>query len=213
MANRSERPQNAGLPPAQPSFEQIWKGELTPSRGKDLVFRIIARDNRPGTANETVSSPITFNAPTHAEAAEQRNALEEKAFVGLKKVIALQKENIAQTQCQQKAMEDTPDDRWIETAARQEEVRTLTKELLANPVKPLGGLTDAIKELYVHEMVFATDALRGIPAAARRQKFSRATEALTMEKKILRQLTYAEAAASQTGSTAASPASRPCSKP
>ncbi len=44
-------------------------------------------------------------------------------------------------------------------ADRQAEIRELTHELLANPLKPLGGMTAKVKQLYVNEMVLAIDSL------------------------------------------------------
>jgi hypothetical protein len=179
------------------SFEDIWRSEDFSTRGADITFRIVARDNRPGQPNEFVSAPIVFSAPGHAEAAEQRNQLEQKGLAGLQRVIDLQKRNISQTKQQQQSLLGTTKELWIETTGRQSDIRSLTRDLLSNPVKPLGNLTETTRKLYLNEMVFAVDSLKAIPNAEPKAKEHHASEALAMQEKILRQLSSARTAASQ----------------
>lgn len=142
------------------TFSQVWKSETAPAQGRDIAYRIVARDNRPGHANEAVSSTILFTVPGRGDSAKQRSELEQSAMANLQRVIELQKRNIVDTERFQRALKETIEAQWKEAATRQEEIRKITRELLANPLKPLGGLTGAAQKLYANEMVLATDALK-----------------------------------------------------
>ena len=85
---------------------------ITPARGRDVAYRLVARDNRPGQPNESVSSTVIFSAPSQGDVAKQRNELEQSAFANLQKVIELQKRNIADTERFQKAMKTTEEAQW-----------------------------------------------------------------------------------------------------
>ena len=179
------------------TFQQVWKSETAPAAGRDVAYRLVARDNRPERPNEAVSSPILFTASAAGDVAKQRNQLEQSALANLQRVIDLQKRNIADTGRLQRALKDTTELQWSDAAARQEEIRRLTRELLANPLRPLGGLTGTAQKLYANEMVLAIDALKSIPLAEATRKEASASEALTLEGKILRQLSFAMSAAAQ----------------
>jgi len=176
------------------TFDNIWKGP-TPGAQK-LTYRVVARDNRPGEHQIVRSVPVVFNADTHSDAADRRNQLEAHAFVNLNKVVQLQRENITQTQTGRADIESATDAFWAETSSRQSEIRDLTKELLTNPLKPLGGLTSSIKKLYLNEMAEAVALLSGLPHAPSDRRAQQASRALVIEESILRQLTRAGSAAS-----------------
>ncbi len=179
------------------SLEELWKSETTAPQGRDIAFRIVARDNRPGEPNESVSSSIIFSAPSQSDIAEQRNELEQRAFAGLQQVVDLQRQNIDSTQRQLDAIGGTETHGWQICASRQLRIRELTKELLSNTLNPLGSLTPKVKALYVNEMVLAIDSLRAIPGASEKEKAKHATESLAMQNKILRQLASAQTSAAQ----------------
>ena len=177
---------------------RVWKSEISPvRRGGDIAYRIVARDTRPGQPNESVSANVIFNTPTLGEVAARRNELEKTALANLQKVIELQKRNLAETTSMQEALKDTTAAQWTEATERQKQVRAIMHDLLANPLKPLGGLTAAAQKLYVNEMVLAVDALQSIPAADAARKATLATEAVSLEGKILKQLSFAMAAAGE----------------
>lgn len=178
------------------TFDASWSSEQ-PVREARLTYRLVATDDRPGSPNRAISEPVIFTAPGAADAARERNRLEEQALAGLQKIVELQKQNIAQTEQQRKAIEATPASAWEATAQRQQDIREQTRALLANPVEPLGGLTEGIKKLYADDMLVAVDSLKSIPGLAAPQRPAKATEAVTLENKILRALTHAESAASQ----------------
>lgn len=181
--------------PGDRDTRQVWKSAMSPARGQDVAYRIVVRDNRPDAPNECYSANVVFNLPSVADMSKQRAELEKAALADLQKVIDLQKRNLADTTRFHDALKETSEAQWKQTAERQKEVRGLMRDLLANPVKPLGGLTAAAQKLYVNEMVLAVDALQSIPAAEDARKGTLATEAVTLENKILKQLVFALAAA------------------
>lgn len=187
----------AWKPASGATFHQFWKSETTPARSHDIAYRIVARDNRPGRANETVSSTILFTLPSQGDIAQQRNKLEQTAMATLQRLLELQKKNIADTESFRTAMKDTTEAQWSEAATRQDDIRKGMRELLASPLKPLGALTDSAQKLYANEMVLATDTLKAVPAAEASRKDAVAGDALTFEVKILRQLTFAMNAAGE----------------
>ncbi|MEA3212662.1 MAG: hypothetical protein QOE70_5719 [Chthoniobacter sp.] len=178
-------------------FHQVWKSENSPLRGSDTAYRIVARDNRPEPPNESFSGNVVFNAATPGDMAKQRNELEQAALANLQKVLDLQKRNLADTGRFHDALKDISEAQWNGTAERQKEIRSLMHDLLANPIKPLGSLTAAAQKLYVNEMMLAIDALQSIPAAEDARKATLSTEAVALESKILKQLSFAMAAAGE----------------
>lgn len=182
-------------PGGDPVFEFQWSSDLPLLRGRDLAFRIVATDQFPGEPHRSVSAPVVFTLPTLADAARQNSQFEQQAFTGLQQLIDLQKQNLTDTEAHSlgKALDDATAAQWQALADRQHRVRELTRALLANPLKPFGGMAAKVKELYVHEMVLAIDSLRAIPAAAAELKRRHAKEALALQHKILDQLTRAEA--------------------
>ena len=178
-------------------FRQAWRSETTPARGGDIAYRIIARDNKPKTPNETFSANVIFNAPIPADVAKRRNELEKDALANLQKGLDLQKRNLADTGRFKDAVKTTAEAQWKQAADTQKEIRGLMRELLANPVKPLGNLTAAAQKLYVNEMVLAVDSLQSIPTAEEAKKAPLAAEAVALETKILRHLSFAISAAGE----------------
>lgn len=177
-----------------PSIRQLWRSDTSQIRGGEIAFRIVARDNQPGSPNEAVSTPIIFSVPSPEELAKQRREMEEQAGNSLQRVVELQQLNIKETESRRgiQAANGQPD--WSEPTTRQTEIRSITRELLTSSATPLGGLTASIQQLYVNEMVFAVDSLKAIPAAdaARREPLAR--DALSQQNRILRQLRRVEIA-------------------
>ena len=175
-------------------FMQVWRSETMPAQGVDVGFRIVAIDNKPNTPNESVSANIIFNAPPAAEVAKQRDLFDAEARRNIEAVIALQKQNLADTTRYKEAIKSTPTAKWKGAADVQTQVRTIVHDLLVNPLKPLGSLIPAAQKLYVNEMVLAVDALRSIPAADDARKRVLAAEAVVLESTILKYLVSAVSA-------------------
>ncbi|MEO6739423.1 MAG: hypothetical protein ABIP20_04170, partial [Chthoniobacteraceae bacterium] len=184
-------------PASVATLHQFWRNETPPVRGRDVAYRIVARDNRPDRANETVSSTILFTMPSQGDIAQQRNKLEQAAMANLQRLLELQKKNIADTESFRIAMKDTTEAKWNGAATQQDEIRKGMRELLASPLKPLGALTAAAQKLYAKEMLLATDKLKSVPAAEAARKDAVAGDALALETKVLSQLTNAMNAAGE----------------
>jgi len=179
-------------------FGRVWASETSPvRRGGDIAYRIVARDNRPQQPNESYSANVIFHIPTQAEFQKLRNELEKAALVSLQKMIELQKRNVDDTVSLQEALKSAKTAQWTETTQRQKQIRSFMRELLENPLKPLGGLTATAQKLYAGEMVLAIDALQSIPDAEGTRKGTLATEAVDLESKILKQLSFAMTALSE----------------
>lgn len=179
------------------TFEQVWRSPAAPPRNSVVGYRIVARDNCPFGRHTARSFSVLFNADSYAGAADKRDNLEQAAFAVLSQVIELQRRNIAKTRMYQKILDQSTAEHWDETSGRQERIRALTRELLTNPIKPLGNLAPTARNLYVNEMADVIVMLAGIPAAGPTLRLVYATKALNMEEKILRQLTLAEVAAAK----------------
>lgn len=174
-----------------------WVGEMPMSRGRDMAFRIVARDQRPESPNETRSALVVFTLPTLAEASQERAKLEQQAVAGLHKIIELQKENIVATEQSRSVAEKTTDDEWKTVADHQQDIRELTHTLLTDNLKPLGALTPKIKTLYMGEMTAAVSLLRNLSKDDITRKRDQAWEAIGLQKTILASLTKAESSFSQ----------------
>lgn len=179
------------------TFHEVWKSATSAPRGRPSTFRVVARDNNPSADGPASSPAIVFNARDHGEAARERGRLEERAMAALHQVVELQRRNILQTETYRTALSRTTAEHWEQTAERQRTIRSRTKELLANPIEPLGGMTPAIRDLYVNEMSHAVTALAGVAAAEPASRNAPSAEALHLQEKILRQLTLAQAAAAE----------------
>lgn len=178
-------------------FRQVWRSETSPAQGADVAYRIVAIDNKPRTPNQTLSGNIIFNAPAAAEVTKQREALDKEAKNNIETVIALQKQNLADTTRYKENFKATAEVQWKGAADVQTQVRTIVHDLLSNPLKPLGNLTAAAQKLYVHEMILVVDSLQSIPAADDPKKEVLAREAVALETTILKHLLSAVSASEE----------------
>lgn len=174
-----------------------WVGEMQPVRGRDIAFRITARDQRPESANEMKSSLVVFALPTSAEASQERAKLEQQAVAGLHRVIELQKQNLGETERGHSGAEKTTDEAWQAVADSQQQIRDLTNTLLTDSLKPLGALTPKIKTLYMQEMTSVVSLLRNLAKENVSRKRAQAWEAIGLEKTILASLLRAESSFAQ----------------
>jgi hypothetical protein len=183
-------------PGALKSFAATWKDER-PHRGEALAYRILARDNAPQSGEVRVarSAPILFNTPSAGQAAKMRDGLEQEALSTLARVIDLQRQNLTRTKAVVANVAASTSAQWMETSGAQEEIRRLTRQLLGNPLNPLGNMAATVNKLYLAEMTEVIPLLASIPGTEISQRPVRAESAVNMEEKILRQLTRAEQAA------------------
>ncbi len=181
-------------PDGQLLLEQRWSGEPEP-QSPSTAYRIVAVDNTPGTPQVTRSAAVMFSVPPAERLAELRNRLEEAGMSGLQQVIALQERNLAYSMALGEAGQAGESGLWRDPIERQREIRRLTRELLQNPVRPLGGRTQAVSSLYANEMVLAIDALELITTVPPVQRDQRVNDGIAIQASILRQLKGAGSAA------------------
>ena len=175
-----------------------WRDtRVTAEDRKVRAYRITAVDNGPGAGPERKarSANIIFNQPSADELAKQRDALEKEASSLLAKVIALQRQNIEQTRLLAPQASAPASKPWHDLAGRQEEIRTLTRQLLGNPLNPLGRMAGAVQKVYLNEMANVIPLLAGVPDTELAQRPPRIANAQNMEDKILRQLCLSDGAA------------------
>lgn len=177
-------------------FNKVWSAEQERG-GEVMAFRIAARDNNPFLKNITRSRPIIFNSPAREQEAESRENLEKSALAGLTLLIGLQKANIEQTRARRANLAVVSSADWRGTLDKQAQIQSLTRELLHNPIRPLGGQTETVKKLFLNEMPLAIDVLDRIAAAAPAVKPAAVAEALRLQEAILRGFTAAQVAAEQ----------------
>jgi len=179
---------------------RTWEDKTWHSREeKTLAYRILARDNYPNAAPERMarSSTIVFYSSTAAEAADKRNEIEKENFSSLATVIELQRGNLAKTESYQKTLNATIPANWEDAADVQRKIREITKQLLNSPINPLGNLTSTAKKLYLNEMANVIPLLASVPKSTTSVRETRVAQAVSMERKILRQLTFAEVSAAK----------------
>ncbi len=187
-------------PAGKPTWTQSWQDDKRRSREtRTLAYRIVARDNLPAAdpARVARSSVIVFNATSVADAAAKRNALEDKAFSSLARIIELQRNTLTQTRAYQHRLDTTTPQSWQAAADIQLEIRTSMRELLRNPLAPLGNLTSVAKALYLNEMADVIPLLAGVASVSQATRPGHVTRALSMQEKILRQLTFADVSAAK----------------
>jgi len=174
------------------AFNQIWNADATAVAGKKLAYRIRALDNNPAKPGEQLSSVVVFQTPTQEELLQKQQDLENSAAAGLDELLDLQKSVHARTlDLQAKAKKSKPDE-WNETASNQEKARAILRSLIDNPLKPLGALTQTAQKLYVNESSQSVEALKAAANSSGPERDSHATEAVTRQADILRQLAPAE---------------------
>ncbi|MFO7937874.1 MAG: hypothetical protein R6V06_09760 [Kiritimatiellia bacterium] len=171
-----------------------WKGDIRRVSDKGrLIFRVVARDNREGAENVTVSPALIFELDESSEAAEQREKNAEKSAAGLTKVIEMQRENIVKTRQLQTVAHTATREEWISASVQQERIRKVIKVLIEKGgARTLGNLVPTVKKLYVNEMYELIPFLRSVPEIKNSVvKKERIAESILMQEKILRQLTAA----------------------
>ncbi len=179
----------------------LWKGDVRRIHDTGaMLLRVVARDNRAGEGNVTVSPTLVFDLDEASKLAREREDEAKKSADGLSRVIELQRENIGRTRELRGALNAAVAEQWNEAAERQDMIRQIVRLLIEKGgVRALGNLVATVKKLYVNEMFDAVTALRRVPSlrdeAARERQI---TQALALQEKILRQLTFAGESARKT---------------
>ncbi len=197
-SKRSEAGEKVGAwtPGRAKSFVTLWSEAIDEQEGRTIAFRLVARDTRPGEPHTVRSDTILFNAASLADAAKEQRKLDEEVASTLGRLIDMQRDNIARTRACQATLMATTAQQWNGAAEQQRQIRMVTRDLLAAPGEPLGSLTPATKALYLNEMREVIEILARLPVND--NKATLCNDAINMEEKILRQLTYAQAGAVRT---------------
>ena len=181
-------------------FTTLWKGEARRLAEKGVLsLRIVARDNCAGSPRVTMSPVMAFTMDGVEKAAQKRSELEKKVAQDVNRVIELQKEAIDRTRQFQGTLKTVTAEQWAGVAATQKEIRNITKELLERGGgRCLGNLADTVKKLYANEMADVITAVEGVPVTREDSaKAANVVKVLSLQEKILRQLTFAELAVAQ----------------
>lgn len=190
------------------AFATNWNGAEFPfSMAEPLAFRIVAEDNRAGgrngagghnsaggEPNRTVSAPIVFEWNTPKDVASQNKAAAAKLAETMKSLVERQRENLEKTTNLEAVQPPAKPSAWQDTAEAQLVIRKIAGQLIADPQKPLGTLTEPLRKLHLGTMAEVIDVLARIPGAETLQKSMLAKRAILLETRILRVLTSTEAA-------------------
>jgi len=172
----------------------LWKGDIRKTTDTGSIsLRVVAKDNRAESPNVTFSQTLSFELDEMSPAAKNRQEEQKKNAEGLNKVIELQRANIDRTKQLQGNLIAAKDEQWSERVEQQELIRKMVRLLIEKGgVNTLGNLVPSIKKLYVGEMAEVIPALRKVPEVKEvTAKDKQVVLALSMQEKILRQLTFA----------------------
>lgn len=180
-------------------FSALWKGEVPRASDKDgITLRLVAKDNHAGVRNTTIAGPFVFSKDDITVAARKQGELERKTIDDLNRLIELQRDNIARTRQYQAQLASTKPEQWGEAAGRQQAIRDEMKGVLDKGGRCLGNLIGTARKLYAGEMAEVIPLLKGVPEVrGEAERVKQVVRALSLEEKILRQLTFAEVAAEQ----------------
>jgi len=180
-------------------FTALWKGEARKATENGLMtLRVVAKDNRTGAHNVTVSPTMLFNMTELTAAMKKRDELEKAAAAELSRVIELQRDNITRTRQLQEGLTTVASEQWSDAGGRQETIRGIVKQILEKGGRCLGNLGEPVRKLYANEMAEVIPSLKGVPLVKEAvEKGKQVSRALAMEEKILRQLTFAEESGKQ----------------
>lgn len=182
------------------TFMESWTDSGWRTRtDSTLAYQIVAKDNCVSDdAGRVGRSPkIIFNSIGMKDLAEKRNEQEEKDTASITKIIEMQRQNLALTEAYQQMVATTKPAEWMAIAKVQDEIRTLMRTLLNSPLNPLGNLTTVGKNLYINEMKEVIPMLESIPRSGGADREERMSKSITLEQKILRQLTLSEVTAAK----------------
>jgi hypothetical protein len=183
-------------------FSTLWRGDIRKAAGSGtLTLRVVARDIHPGSRQVTVSPALVFTLDPASVAAEKQAERAQKTKTDLNHALAVQRENIDRTRELQRTLAATTAEQWGAVAARQETVREIIRQLLEKGGGlGLGNLLVPVRKLYAAELSGVIPLLRGVPSLRDEgDRPKQAARALSMEEKILRQLTFAEEGARRAG--------------
>jgi len=180
------------------AWGQEWKEtDLRPTKAEALAFRVVAKD---GLGHVARSQTVIFDdGGSVKDAIAKKKTDNQQNLVAntLGKIIDLQKSNLAKTQKYDETMVLVKAEQWTEVQEQQRTIRQLSREVVNNPLKPLGSMTASFQDLYEKEMLEVISTLGRVanPKETEESKKGSVARSIAIEEKILRLLTYAEASA------------------
>lgn len=180
-------------------FATNWNGAgVTLAFGDTLAFRLVTTDNCAAGPPHRVASPlIQFGWSSASNLASQAGAATDKAAKGLGELLEWQRANLDRTLALAAAATNADVALWKQASQAQENIRKLAGQLIADPKKPLGVLTESARELYRTAMTEVIDALDRVPGVEPDKKTTLAQRAVLLETRILRVLSRMEAGVDQ----------------
>ena len=175
-------------------FAKSWTPEnfTFPGGANTISYRLVATDRvaQGLTAHRAQSSAITFEAFSAAAAASNGEArATSEAANTLHKLVEMQAANVERTTRLEQEKQFSDAKLWGQVSEVQSDVRRLAGALIADPRKPLGGMTMMMRDLHSGPMgtvVGTLQRLQQSPVAGRPEL---ARNALMLERLILRTLT------------------------
>jgi hypothetical protein len=186
-----------------------WQADVEILGGDRLVLRAV------GEAGEELDTPLGYRiwdapppeaparaaaveAPEGADAETDERKAEQQAEATLERVRVLQRENVEHTEALFEALPGFDAAGWDAALQRQRDVRSAARELVTANAVWLGALAPAVKRLYANDMAEAVDLLERVGANTT-ERTTVAKNALSVQRRILRQLDYAAAATARAG--------------
>lgn len=172
---------------------KIWTAEnfVFPSGLNNVTYRLVATDRvAPGlTPHRSLSGPIVFEAYSAAAAASNSDARATSEVANtLHKLVELQAANVGRTTRLNADKQYGDAKLWGQISEVQSDVRRLAGALLADPRKPLGGMTLMMRDLHSGAMNSVVTTLQRLQQSAPAGRPEIADQALLLENLILRSL-------------------------
>ncbi|NLB59559.1 MAG: hypothetical protein GX806_00525, partial [Lentisphaerae bacterium] len=152
-----------------------------------LVLQLIAIDNcNVGQPNRVQSDPIIFHWTSAQEIQSQLQQNVQQAAQSLSHLVELQRANLETTTLLARDLAAAQPAQWQAAATVQATIMQLAGQLISNPQKPLGALSEAVRTLYSGAMREAIETLERIPLSEPAYQLSLAQRAVLLEQRILR---------------------------
>jgi len=179
------------------AFVQEWKDPtLQPTRTDALAFRVVAKDAFGHLAR---SQTVIFDdgSSVRDQLKSKNEDVKNQVASALGKIIDLQKSNLATTQKYQETIALVKPEQWVEVQEKQRTIRQLSRDVINNPLRPLGSMTASFQELYEKEMIEVISSLGRIanPKETEENRKTSVERSVSIEEKILRILLYTQASA------------------
>jgi cellobiose-specific phosphotransferase system component IIA len=172
-------------------FSTTWRGEPPAvAPGQPAAYRVVAFDNlAPGQPHHSFSPLIIFETTGPKELVNEQARAASETAATLARLVQLQSANLERTRHLDAELAAATFAHWKAVSIAQIEIRDLTGQLLVHPAKPLGFLTERIRELYQSEMAQVIEVLDRVPRTEISRRAAASRQAIALQTRILRALT------------------------